>query len=95
MVRAQSTLWVQPVLAQHGDELQPSICLFAAENIPPWTELTYDYGQVYVKDNLGGRCHCGAAHCHGDKGPGGAIMRGEEQGHAVARGLGNRVQTCG
>ena len=32
--------FVQPVLAQHADVLQPTICFFASANIPPFTELT-------------------------------------------------------
>ena len=55
----QGNLWVQPVLAQHGDILQPNICFFAQRNIPPWTELTYDYGWQYVDENL--EVHCSAA----------------------------------
>lgn len=36
---------VQPVLCDHADVDRPKICLFAATNIPPFQELTYDYGK--------------------------------------------------
>ena len=63
----------QPVgAARAGDVFQPKICFFAAGNIPPWTELTYDYGAQYVTENLEGKCHCGAPACRGSAG-GGAV----------------------
>ena len=48
----QGNQWVQPVLTKHGDVFQPNLCFFAQRNIPPWTELTYDYGWQYVTENL-------------------------------------------
>ena len=56
-------LYVQPVLCDHGDTDMPKICLFAAKNIPPFEELTYDYGQQYIRENLDDKCNCGAACC--------------------------------
>lgn len=73
----QGNLWVQPVLATHGDVFQPTISFFAAGNIPPWTELTYDYGAQYVTENLAGKCHCGAPACRGNAG-GGAVPQDAE-----------------
>ncbi|EEE58962.1 hypothetical protein OsJ_10648 [Oryza sativa Japonica Group] len=35
----------EPVMYDHGDEGYPHIAFFAIKNIPPMTELTYDYGQ--------------------------------------------------
>ena len=62
---AQSNLWVQPVMAGGSDFSMPDICLFAARNVPAFTELTYDYGQQYVDEKLGGACLCGATACRG------------------------------
>ncbi|CAL8460742.1 g273 [Coccomyxa elongata] len=56
-------LYVQPVLCDHADVDLPKICLFAATNIPPFQELTYDYGPQYIQENLDGKCNCGAANC--------------------------------
>ena len=63
MCCSQPNLWVQPVLALHGERKMPSTCFFALKNIPPWTELTYDYGQQYLEQNLCGDCRCNAATC--------------------------------
>uniref|UniRef100_A0A0E0KD13 SET domain-containing protein n=1 Tax=Oryza punctata TaxID=4537 RepID=A0A0E0KD13_ORYPU len=38
-------VFYQPVMYDHGDEDCPHIAFFAIKNIPPMTELTYDYGQ--------------------------------------------------
>ena len=38
-------VFYQPVMYDHGDEGYPHIAFFAIKNIPPMTELTYDYGQ--------------------------------------------------
>ncbi|KAG0489924.1 hypothetical protein HPP92_006787 [Vanilla planifolia] len=62
-------LFVQCVLSQHHDIKMAKILLFAADNIPPLQELTYDYG--YALDSVVGadgtvrklRCFCGAADC--------------------------------
>uniref|UniRef100_A0A0E0ELE0 Histone-lysine N-methyltransferase n=1 Tax=Oryza meridionalis TaxID=40149 RepID=A0A0E0ELE0_9ORYZ len=64
-------LYAQNVLWDHDDQRVPHIMFFAAENIPPLQELTYDYnykigevcdlnGRVKVKD-----CHCGSPQCCG------------------------------
>ncbi|KAL5973819.1 hypothetical protein ACLOJK_030477 [Asimina triloba] len=64
-------LYTQNVLYDHGDKRVPHIMLFAAENIPPLQELTYDYnytiGQVYDKDgNVKVKnCYCGSHECTG------------------------------
>ncbi|XP_068654963.1 histone-lysine N-methyltransferase, H3 lysine-9 specific SUVH4-like [Aristolochia californica] len=65
----QPNLFVQCVLSSHHDIKQARILLFAAENIPPLQELTYDYG--YPLDSVVGPdgqirqmpCHCGAPDC--------------------------------
>lgn len=49
---------------EHGDESLPSIALFASRNIPPFTELTWDY--AYREDLQTGKvimCNCGAEGC--------------------------------
>ncbi|KAF3435320.1 hypothetical protein FNV43_RR22407 [Rhamnella rubrinervis] len=62
-------LFVQCVLSTHHDIKLARIVLFAADNIPPLQELTYDYGYALdsvlapdgkVKQML---CYCGAADC--------------------------------
>ncbi|PSS18252.1 Histone-lysine N-methyltransferase [Actinidia chinensis var. chinensis] len=65
----QPNLFVQCVLSSHHDIKQARIVLFAADNIPPLKELTYDYG--YVVDGVLGpdgkirqmACYCGAEDC--------------------------------
>ncbi|GAA0161238.1 histone modifying enzyme [Lithospermum erythrorhizon] len=65
----QPNLFVQCVLSNHHDIRQARVVLFAADNIPPLTELTYDYG--YVLDSVVGPdgiikqmiCYCGATNC--------------------------------
>lgn len=56
----------QPVLYNHGDERYPHIMFFALKNIPPLTELTYDYG---MSAGAGSRktkeCLCGSPKCRG------------------------------
>ncbi|KAL0030547.1 hypothetical protein WJX79_003580 [Trebouxia sp. C0005] len=54
-------LYVQPVLSHHHDISQTQVCLFAGHNIAPMTELTFDYGHGFLKDNLKGNCNCGSA----------------------------------
>ncbi|XP_015893914.3 histone-lysine N-methyltransferase, H3 lysine-9 specific SUVH4 isoform X1 [Ziziphus jujuba] len=62
-------LFVQCVLSSHHDIKLARIMLFAADNIPPLQELTYDYG--YALDSVlspDGKvrkmpCYCGAADC--------------------------------
>ncbi|GMN57388.1 hypothetical protein TIFTF001_026500 [Ficus carica] len=63
-------LFVQCVLSSHHDMKLARVMLFAADNIPPLQELTYDYG--YALDSVLGPdgkvkqmpCYCGAADCH-------------------------------
>ncbi|KAL5581470.1 hypothetical protein UlMin_013912 [Ulmus minor] len=62
-------LFVQCVLSSHHDMKLARVMLFAADNIPPLQELTYDYG--YALDSVLGPdgkvrkmyCYCGAADC--------------------------------
>ncbi|XP_062105321.1 histone-lysine N-methyltransferase, H3 lysine-9 specific SUVH4 [Humulus lupulus] len=62
-------LFVQCVLHAHHDMKLARVMLFAADNIPPLQELTYDYG--YALDSVFGPdgkvkkvpCYCGAADC--------------------------------
>nr|XP_043625388.1 histone-lysine N-methyltransferase, H3 lysine-9 specific SUVH4-like isoform X2 [Erigeron canadensis] len=62
-------LFVQCVLSSHHDVKLARIVLFAADNIPPFQELTYDYGYALdsVVDNNGTvrmlPCHCGTTEC--------------------------------
>lgn len=44
----EPNLFVQCVLEKHHDLNIPRICFFASDNIPPMTELCYDYGHDYV-----------------------------------------------
>ncbi|XP_059668643.1 histone-lysine N-methyltransferase, H3 lysine-9 specific SUVH4-like [Cornus florida] len=65
----QPNLFVQCVLSSHHDIKLARVVLFAADNIPPLKELTYDYG--YALDSVMGpdgkikqlACYCGAADC--------------------------------
>ncbi|KAL8108941.1 hypothetical protein AgCh_025149 [Apium graveolens] len=65
----QPNLFVQCVLSTHHDIKQARVVLFAADNIPPMKELTYDYG--YALNSVVGPdgeikqllCYCGAAVC--------------------------------
>ncbi|KAI3717591.1 hypothetical protein L1987_69307 [Smallanthus sonchifolius] len=65
----QPNLFVQCVLSAHHDITQARVILFAADNIPPLKELTYDYG--YELDSVHGpdgkikqlACYCGAPDC--------------------------------
>ncbi|XP_048433651.1 histone-lysine N-methyltransferase, H3 lysine-9 specific SUVH4 isoform X2 [Pyrus x bretschneideri] len=65
----EPNLFVQSVLSSHHDLKLARVMLFAADNIPPLQELTYDYG--YALDSVLGPdgkvkkmfCHCGAAGC--------------------------------
>ncbi|KAK2413993.1 histone-lysine N-methyltransferase, H3 lysine-9 specific SUVH6 [Trifolium repens] len=62
-------LFVQCVLSNHLDVKLARVVLFAAKDIPPYQELTYDYG--YRLDSVVGpdgnikqlQCHCGAKEC--------------------------------
>ncbi|KAM5568353.1 histone-lysine N-methyltransferase, H3 lysine-9 specific SUVH4-like [Rosa sericea] len=65
----EPNLFVQCVLREHHDVRLARIVLFAADNIPPLQELSYDYG--YELDSVVGPdgkikklfCCCGAAGC--------------------------------
>ncbi|XP_076881234.1 histone-lysine N-methyltransferase, H3 lysine-9 specific SUVH4-like [Bidens hawaiensis] len=65
----QPNLFVQCVLSAHHDITQARVILFAADNIPPLKELTYDYG--YELNSVLGpdgkikelACYCGAPDC--------------------------------
>ncbi|KAI7730693.1 hypothetical protein M8C21_032302, partial [Ambrosia artemisiifolia] len=65
----QPNLFVQCVLSAHHDMTQARVILFAADNILPLKELTYDYG--YELDSVHGpdgkikqlACYCGAPDC--------------------------------
>ncbi|KAI4348385.1 hypothetical protein L6164_009114 [Bauhinia variegata] len=65
----EPNLFVQCVLSSHHDLKLARVMLFAADNIPPLQELTYDYG--YALDSVCGpdgkikqmHCFCGAAGC--------------------------------
>ncbi|TKY70771.1 Histone-lysine N-methyltransferase, H3 lysine-9 specific SUVH6 [Spatholobus suberectus] len=64
-------LYAQNVLYDHHDTRMPHIMFFAAENIPPLQELTYDYNYAIdeVRDSDGNirkkYCYCGSAECTG------------------------------
>lgn len=66
-----ANLCAQNVVYDHHDKRMPHVMLFAAENIPPLQELTYNYhykvGQVC--DSNGNiktkKCFCGASECRG------------------------------
>ena len=56
----------QMVFVDSQDVRVPTIAFFALWDIPPKTELTYDYG--YEINQVDGRtltCHCGAETCRG------------------------------
>lgn len=65
----------QPVQHDHSDEGYPHIMFFAIKNIPPMTELTYDYGLSrgdLGRDDSNGagswrtkKCLCGSSKCRG------------------------------
>ncbi|GLT72092.1 hypothetical protein SLA2020_440530 [Shorea laevis] len=65
----EPNLFVQCVLSSHHDVRLARVILFAADNIPPMQELTYDYG--YELDSVVGPdgkvkklpCYCGAQDC--------------------------------
>ncbi|KAK9669830.1 hypothetical protein RND81_13G157400 [Saponaria officinalis] len=65
----EPNLFVQCVLSSHHDIRLARVVLFAADNIPPLQELSYDYG--YALDSVLGpdgkpkqmACYCGAAGC--------------------------------
>ncbi|KAI3848716.1 hypothetical protein MKX03_025090 [Papaver bracteatum] len=62
-------LVTQNVLYDHDDKRMPHIMLFAADNIPPLQELTYDYNYELgsVHDSTGNikikECYCGSIEC--------------------------------
>ncbi|RLN30434.1 hypothetical protein C2845_PM05G23990 [Panicum miliaceum] len=65
----QPNLFIQCVLSSHSDIKLAKIMLFAADTIPPFQGLSYDYG--YHLDSVTGAdgqivklaCHCGAPDC--------------------------------
>ncbi|KAL4379912.1 hypothetical protein GQ457_02G021600 [Hibiscus cannabinus] len=65
----EPNLFIQCVLSAHQDIKLARVVLFAADNIPPLQELTYDYG--YALDSVHGPdgkviqmpCYCGAEDC--------------------------------
>ncbi|KAK0592469.1 hypothetical protein LWI29_019736 [Acer saccharum] len=65
----EPNLFVQCVLSSHHDVRLARVVLFAADDIPPMQELTYDYG--YELDSVVGpdgkikkmRCICGTGDC--------------------------------
>ncbi|EPS57959.1 hypothetical protein M569_16858, partial [Genlisea aurea] len=65
----QPNLFVQCILSNHHDMNLARVMLFAADNIPPLQELTYDY--CYTLDSVVGPdgnvrqmpCYCGAVEC--------------------------------
>ncbi|KAG2619590.1 hypothetical protein PVAP13_3NG122700 [Panicum virgatum] len=65
----QPNLFIQCVLSSHSDVKLAKIMLFAADTIPPFQELSYDYG--YHLDSVTGAdgqivklaCHCGTPDC--------------------------------
>ncbi|AED91966.1 Histone-lysine N-methyltransferase, H3 lysine-9 specific SUVH4 [Arabidopsis thaliana] len=65
----EPNLFVQCVLSSHQDIRLARVVLFAADNISPMQELTYDYG--YALDSVHGpdgkvkqlACYCGALNC--------------------------------
>ncbi|XP_010551947.1 PREDICTED: histone-lysine N-methyltransferase, H3 lysine-9 specific SUVH4 isoform X2 [Tarenaya hassleriana] len=65
----EPNLFVQCVLSSHHDLKLARVVLFAADNIPPLQELTYDYGyeidSVYGPDGKVKQlaCYCGATAC--------------------------------
>ncbi|XP_017975084.1 PREDICTED: histone-lysine N-methyltransferase, H3 lysine-9 specific SUVH4 isoform X2 [Theobroma cacao] len=65
----EPNLFIQCVLSAHQDFKLARVMLFAADNIPPLQELTYDYGyaldSVYGPDGKVKRmtCYCGAEDC--------------------------------
>ncbi|KAJ4827403.1 hypothetical protein Tsubulata_006451 [Turnera subulata] len=67
----EPNLFVQSVLSSHHDLKLARIVLFAADDIPPLQELTYDY--AYELDSVFGpdgevkklNCYCGAKECRG------------------------------
>ncbi|KAG4977208.1 hypothetical protein JHK86_036682 [Glycine max] len=65
----EPNLFVQCVLSTHHDLRLARVMLFAADNIPPLQELTYDYGYELdsVLDSDGKikqmPCYCGASYC--------------------------------
>jgi len=55
--------FAQPVLAEHHDPQMPKISVFASEDIAPFTQLTWDYGEDYASYKFDDGCKCGAADC--------------------------------
>ena len=58
-----SNLVIQVVLLPRESALSYHISFFAEDDIPAFTELTYDYGRNYKVDGRDMDCLCGAATC--------------------------------
>ena len=60
----KGNLVIQPVFTDGCNALLYRIALFASEEIPPFTELTYDYGYAQgVVHNRLMECKCGSEQC--------------------------------
>ena len=60
----KGNLVIQPVFTDGCNALLYRIALFASEEIPPFTELTYDYGYAQgVVHNRLLECKCGSEQC--------------------------------
>lgn len=60
---------VQCVMRDHQDTKRPHLMLFAMDNIPPFKELTRDYGSDMPRSNfevLGKQCLCKSEDCRGN-----------------------------
>jgi [histone H3]-lysine9 N-trimethyltransferase EHMT len=55
--------FAQPVLDVHHNTKMPKISVFASEDIAPFTQLTWDYGEDYASFKFDDGCKCGAADC--------------------------------
>ncbi|KAI5058880.1 hypothetical protein GOP47_0027050 [Adiantum capillus-veneris] len=56
---------VQSVLRDHQDTKRPHLMLFAMDNIPPFKELTRNYGSDSIFDVPGKQCLCKSENCKG------------------------------
>ncbi|MCO5613385.1 hypothetical protein L7F22_067661 [Adiantum nelumboides] len=56
---------VQSVLRDHQDTKRPHLMLFAMDNIPPFKELTRNYGSQSNFDMPGKECLCKSENCKG------------------------------
>lgn len=60
-------LITQVVMTQGCSAIRYRLALFAVRDIPPFTQLTYDYGPGYAEGKVPGAksmaCKCGAKNC--------------------------------